>query len=96
MNASRIHLKGKSNARVLVLGGSGGFGTFLLQCLKLDGAAFVATTSTQKELCESLGADRVIDYTTTNWWEIEEFKEDKVWSERCICGCRCRISPLAF
>jgi NADPH:quinone reductase-like Zn-dependent oxidoreductase len=91
MMASRINLKGRPNARVLVLGGSGGFGTFLLQCLKLDGAAFVATTSTQKELCESLGADRVIDYTTTNWWEVEEFKEDKVWSECRVHGWRCRI-----
>lgn len=66
----------KKNDRVLVLGGSGGVGTFFCQYAKLQGASFLATTSTQSELLKSLGVDRVIDYRTENWWELEpEFQE---------------------
>lgn len=62
--------------RVLLLGGSGGVGTFFVQYAKLQGASFVAATSTQSELLQSLGVDRVIDYRTENWWELDsEFQE---------------------
>ena len=60
----------------MVLGGSGGVGPFLVQLCKLAGAKFVACTSTQQVMMEELGIDRVIDYTTTNWWELEEFQTD--------------------
>jgi NADPH:quinone reductase-like Zn-dependent oxidoreductase len=65
------------NDRVLVLGASGGVGTFLCQYIKNHhGASFLAATTTQSELAKSLGVDRVIDYRTENWWELEpEFKE---------------------
>uniref|UniRef100_A0A7R9WJG4 Enoyl reductase (ER) domain-containing protein n=1 Tax=Pseudictyota dubia TaxID=2749911 RepID=A0A7R9WJG4_9STRA len=63
--------------RVLILGGSGGVGTMLCQYVKLRGASFIAATSTTKALVESLGADVVIDYRTTNWWEMEEFQKEK-------------------
>jgi len=55
--------------RVLVLGGSGGVGCFLIQLLKARGASFIATTSTQRELMLSLGADVVINYQNENWFE---------------------------
>ena len=61
--------------RVLILGGSGGVGTCLVQLAKRAGASFVAASSTQDKLVTQLGADRVIDYTTENWWEVEEFGE---------------------
>ena len=61
----------KKESRVLILGGSGGLGTFLCQYVKLFGASYLAVTTTQKDLVISLGADRVIDYTTENWWEIK-------------------------
>jgi len=64
------------NARILILGGSGGVGTAAIQLAKAK-ASFVATTSTQSDLCLKLGADRVIDYRTENWWEIQEFRDDK-------------------
>jgi len=72
--------KGRIRAgdRVLVLGGSGGVGTALLQFIKAAGASFVAATSTQEGLLKSLGADMVIDYTRQNWWEVEEFRRDKL------------------
>jgi len=64
------------NDKVMVLGGSGGVGPFLVQLCKLAGAKFVACTSTQQAMMEKLGVDRVIDYTITNWWELEEFQAD--------------------
>lgn len=53
--------------RVLVLGGSGGVGTIILQLVKNSGASFIATTSTQAELTLSLGADECLDYTREEW-----------------------------
>jgi len=66
----------KPGNRVLLLGASGGVGTFLCQYVKLQGASFLAATTTQSKLAKSLGVDRVIDYRTENWWELEsEFSE---------------------
>jgi len=48
--------------KVLILGGSGGTGTFALQIAKALGASHVATTSSSVELCKSCGADQVINY----------------------------------
>lgn len=57
-------------SRVLVIGGSGGVGTLVIQLAKLKGASFVATTSTNAELVRSLGADLAIDYRDVNWWDV--------------------------
>jgi NADPH:quinone reductase-like Zn-dependent oxidoreductase len=58
------------NQRVLILGGSGGVGSSAITLAKHHAkASFVATTSTQTELCTTLGADVVINYRTENWWE---------------------------
>ena len=65
-----------TGTRVLILGGSGGVGTFLCQYAKIQGCSYLAATTTQNELAKSLGVDRVIDYRNENWWELEdEFKE---------------------
>lgn len=65
-----------NGTRVLLLGASGGLGTFLCQYIKLHGASHLAATTTQKELATSLGVDRVIDYRSENWWELEsEYQE---------------------
>ena len=67
----------RANSRVLILNGSGGVGTSLIQLVKkVRGASFVAVTSTRKELCKSLGADRVINYMEEEWWNISEFQRD--------------------
>eukprot|EP00448_Togula_jolla_P021073 CAMPEP_0170570920 /NCGR_PEP_ID=MMETSP0224-20130122/1381_1 /TAXON_ID=285029 /ORGANISM="Togula jolla, Strain CCCM 725" /LENGTH=342 /DNA_ID=CAMNT_0010893257 /DNA_START=68 /DNA_END=1096 /DNA_ORIENTATION=- len=63
----------KHGDRVLVLGGSGGVGSCLVQLAKHAGASFVATTSTNADLLRSLGADDVIDYRSKNWWEVPEY-----------------------
>ncbi|CAN0007305.1 unnamed protein product, partial [Laminaria digitata] len=49
-------------------------GSSLFQLVKDAKAGYLATTSTDEELCLSLGADRVIDYRKTNWCEEEEYK----------------------
>lgn len=67
----------KRNSRVLILGGSGGVGTFLCQYVKLQGASYLAATSTMSKLCTELGCDRVVDYRKENWWELPEFHQDK-------------------
>eukprot|EP00545_Synedropsis_sp_CCMP1620_P009600 CAMPEP_0119010568 /NCGR_PEP_ID=MMETSP1176-20130426/5095_1 /TAXON_ID=265551 /ORGANISM="Synedropsis recta cf, Strain CCMP1620" /LENGTH=380 /DNA_ID=CAMNT_0006963251 /DNA_START=116 /DNA_END=1258 /DNA_ORIENTATION=+ len=65
------------NDRVLLLGASGGVGTFFCQYAKLQGASFLAATTTQSQLATSLGVDRVIDYRNENWWELEsEFQDE--------------------
>lgn len=65
-------MKVKSGERVLILGGSGGVGSSLVQLVRDAGASFVATTSTDEALMTSLGVDQVIDYRTTKWWEMPE------------------------
>ena len=60
-------------SRVLVLGGSGGVGTFFVQFAKLKGASYIACTSTQTEVMYSLGVNRVLDYTREDWWKQAEY-----------------------
>ncbi|KAL7110302.1 hypothetical protein ACP275_05G016400 [Erythranthe tilingii] len=64
--------EGKS---ILVLGGAGGVGSFVIQLAKhVFGASKVAATSStaKLELLEKLGADLAIDYTKENFEDLPE------------------------
>ncbi|OLY83532.1 Quinone-oxidoreductase-like protein [Smittium mucronatum] len=66
--------------RALIIGASGGVGTFAIQILKCFGCEVTAVCSTINiEIVRSLGADRIIDYKTSSIFDTEE-KYDLVYA----------------
>src|SRR2546423_2224313 len=64
LQAVRDHGQVHAGQKVLVIGASGGAGTFAVQIAKADGAEVTGVCSTTKmALVRSIGADHVIDYT---------------------------------
>ena len=56
----------QAGSRVFINGGSGGVGTYGIQIAKNAGAYVTVSCSTKNvDLCRSLGADEVLDYTTS-------------------------------
>jgi NADPH:quinone reductase-like Zn-dependent oxidoreductase len=64
----RHHGELQPTQRVLINGGTGGVGSFAVQLAKAYGPEVTAVTSTRNlDLVRSLGADHVVDYTTTDF-----------------------------
>ncbi len=70
LQALRDHAHVRAGDNVLVIGASGGVGTYAVQIARALGASVTGVSSTEKvDLVRRLGADHVIDYSTGQFAE---------------------------
>jgi NADPH:quinone reductase-like Zn-dependent oxidoreductase len=86
----------KAGQQVLIIGASGGVGSFAVQIAKADGAEVTGVCSTPHvELVRSLGADHVIDYTQEDFTQggpRYDLILDNV-ENRSLADCRRALKP---
>ncbi|GAB3930030.1 NAD(P)-dependent alcohol dehydrogenase [Kribbella albertanoniae] len=74
LQAVRDRAEVKAGDRVLILGASGGVGSYAVQVAKASGAEVTAVCSASKaELVEQLGAQQVLDYRTDDFTQYGPF-----------------------
>jgi NADPH:quinone reductase-like Zn-dependent oxidoreductase len=72
LQAVRDHAKVKAGEKVLIVGASGGVGTFALQIAKAWGAEVTGVASTAKlDMVRDIGADHVVDYARQDFADGE-------------------------
>jgi len=85
-----------SGSHVLIVGASGGVGSYAVQIAKSFGATVTAVTSTSNvELVQSLGADRVIDYKVERFTDVvrgQNLVFDTIGKES-LASCRSVLAP---
>lgn len=62
----------QSSDSLLIIGGSGGVGTALIQLARHIGVKDIVAVSTDEELLTRLGASVVVNYRTEPWWAAKE------------------------
>ena len=63
----------KKNDKILIYGASGSVGTYAIQIAKYLGAEVTGVSSSENlDLLKKLGADRVIDYASSDWRDFNE------------------------
>jgi NADPH:quinone reductase-like Zn-dependent oxidoreductase len=73
LQALRDHGKVRARQKVLIIGGSGGVGTYAVQLAKAFGAEVSGVcTTTKVDMVRSIGADHVIDYTQDDFADGEQ------------------------
>jgi NADPH:quinone reductase-like Zn-dependent oxidoreductase len=79
LQALRDHGKVRPGQEVLLIGASGGVGTYAVQIAKAFGANVTGVCSTTKvEMVRSIGADHVIDYTREDFADVEDQRYDLI------------------
>ena len=78
---------------MLIIGASGGVGTFAVQIAKAFGAEVTAVCSTAKiDTVRALGADHVVDYTCEDFADGGH-RYDVVLASEATVGCRISVGP---
>ena len=92
----RDHGRIQSGQKVLIIGASGGVGTFAVQIAKLSGADVTGVCSTRNvDMVRSIGADHVIDYTQEDFTQSGQ-KYDLILQlagTRSPSDCRHALTP---
>jgi NADPH:quinone reductase-like Zn-dependent oxidoreductase len=79
LQALRDHGKVRQGQEVLIIGASGGVGTYAVQIAKAFGAHVSGVCSTKKvEMVRSIGADHVIDYTQEDFADVHDQRYDLI------------------